>query len=96
MLDEKADSPKPDTCTKSMEVYAAGISVKVDTSYPGWSARLPQATGVERRRDRSAEMHVASSGERGRNPASGGAWCVKRHGNDDCEFGIADWRFWKR
>jgi len=81
-------SSKCDTCTESMEVYAAGISVKVDTSYPGRSARLPQAAGVERRRDGRAEMHRASSGERGRNPASVGALCVRRHGNDDCGLRI--------
>ena len=49
-------SSKSYTCTESMDVYAAGISVKVDTSYPGRSARLPQATGVERRRDGRAEV----------------------------------------
>lgn len=44
------------TCTESMDVYAAGINVKVDTPYPGRSARLPRATDVERHRDGRAEV----------------------------------------
>jgi hypothetical protein len=39
---------KSDTCMESMEVYAAGISVKVDVSYPGRSVNLPGATVIER------------------------------------------------
>ena len=49
-------SSKSYPCTESMGVDAAGISVKVDTPYPGRSARLPQATDVERRRDGRAEV----------------------------------------
>jgi len=36
---------KSDTCTESMEVYAAGISVKVVVSYPGRSVSLPMCYG---------------------------------------------------
>ena len=39
---------KSDTCTESMEVDAAGISVKVMVSYPGRSVNLPWATVIER------------------------------------------------
>ena len=49
-------SSKSDTCTEGMDVYAAGISVKVSAHYPGRSADLPSATVVERRRDGSAEV----------------------------------------
>jgi hypothetical protein len=35
-------SSKSHTCTESMDVYAAGISVKVSASYPGRSVELPQ------------------------------------------------------
>ena len=48
--------PKSDTCTESMGVYAAGINVKVDISYPRRSARLPRATDVARHRDGRAEV----------------------------------------
>jgi hypothetical protein len=34
-------SSKSDTCTESVAVYAAGISVKVGAHYPGRSASLP-------------------------------------------------------
>ena len=34
-------SSKSDTCTEGMDVYAAGISVKVDVHYPGRSVDLP-------------------------------------------------------
>jgi hypothetical protein len=49
-------SSKSDTCTESMAVYAAGISVKVGAHYPGRSADLPCATGIARCRDRLAEV----------------------------------------
>jgi hypothetical protein len=49
-------SSKSDTCTESMAVYAAGISVKVGAHYPGRSADLPCATGIVRCRDGSAEV----------------------------------------
>ena len=39
-----------------MDVYAAGISVKVGAPYPGRSADLPWATGIERCREGSAEV----------------------------------------
>lgn len=39
-----------------MGVDAAGISVKVGAFYPGRSVGLPRATGVERRREGSAEV----------------------------------------
>ena len=49
-------SPKPDTCTEGMAVYAAGISVKVGEHYPGRSADLPCARAVARRFDGSVEV----------------------------------------
>ncbi len=49
-------SSKSDTCTESVAVDAAGISVKVDAHYPGRSVDLPSATAAERRRDGSAEV----------------------------------------
>jgi len=47
---------KPESYLESMDVYAAGISVKVNAHYPGRSANLRYATGVERRRDGLAEV----------------------------------------
>jgi hypothetical protein len=44
-------SSKSDTCTEGMDVYAAGISVKVGAHYPGRSVCLPCAAVVERCRD---------------------------------------------
>ncbi|MGD8449250.1 MAG: hypothetical protein PVJ45_05550 [Desulfobacterales bacterium] len=41
-------SSKSDTCTESMVVYAAGISVKVGAHYPGRSVNLPCATVIVR------------------------------------------------
>ncbi len=49
-------SPKPDTCTESTDVYAAGISAKVGAHYPGRSVDLPSATTIERWSDGSAEV----------------------------------------
>ena len=49
-------SSKSDTCTESMDVDAAGISVKVGVSYPGRSVNLPCATDIERCWDRLAEV----------------------------------------
>jgi len=49
-------SSKSDSCTEDAGVYAAGISVKVGAHYPGRSACLLYATGVERRRDGRAEV----------------------------------------
>jgi len=50
-------SLKPDTCTESTDVYAAGISVKVGAHYPGRSVDLPlRATTTERWSDGSAEV----------------------------------------
>jgi hypothetical protein len=49
-------SSKSHTCTEGADVYAAGISVKVGAHYPGRSAACPCATGVERRREGSAEV----------------------------------------
>jgi len=39
---------KSNTCTESMEVDAAGISVKVDAHYPGRPLKLPWAIVIER------------------------------------------------
>jgi len=47
---------KSDTCTGSVTVYAAGISVKVGAHYPGRSASLPCATDIERCWDGLAEV----------------------------------------
>ena len=49
-------SSKSNTCTERMVVYAAGISAKVKTSYPGRPVDLPvprgtRATGAARLRD---------------------------------------------
>jgi hypothetical protein len=49
-------SSKSDTCMESMDVYAAGISVKVGAHYPGRSANLPRATNIERCWDGLAEV----------------------------------------
>ena len=48
--------PKSSTCPEGVVVDAAGISVKVGSSYPGRSAGLPWATVVARRRDEPAEV----------------------------------------
>ena len=45
--DEKAQDAKSNTCTERSDVDAAGISVKVGAHYPGRSAGLPWATGIE-------------------------------------------------
>lgn len=47
---------KSDTCTESLDVYAAGISGKVGAQYPGRSVILPCASAAERRRDEMAEV----------------------------------------
>ena len=49
-------SSKSDTCTEDMAVDAAGISGKVNGSYPGRSASLLHATAIERWRDGQAEV----------------------------------------
>ena len=49
-------SLKPNTCTESCDVDPTGISVKVSAQYPGRSACVPCATGVERRRDAHTEV----------------------------------------
>jgi hypothetical protein len=49
-------SSKSNTCTESLGVNAAGISVKVGASYPGRSANLPGATGIARCREGLAEV----------------------------------------
>jgi hypothetical protein len=49
-------SSKSDTCTESLDVYAAGISVKVGAQYPGRSVILPRASVTERWRDEMAEV----------------------------------------
>jgi hypothetical protein len=49
-------SLKSNTCTEGMDVYAAGISVKVGAHYPGRSVDLPCATVAERRREGSTEV----------------------------------------
>ncbi|MFC1807763.1 hypothetical protein ACFL0T_05295 [Candidatus Omnitrophota bacterium] len=49
-------SLKSNTYTESMDVDAAGISVKVCAHYPGRSASLPSATVVKRQRNELAEV----------------------------------------
>jgi len=49
-------SSKSNTCTESLYVDAAGISVKVRAHYPGRSATLPRATVTERWREEVAEV----------------------------------------
>ena len=49
-------SLKPNTCTESTDVDAAGISVKVSAHYPGRSVDLPCARAIERWSDGSAEV----------------------------------------
>ena len=41
-------SSKSDTYTESLNVDAAGISVKVSAHYPGRSVSLSRTTGIER------------------------------------------------
>jgi hypothetical protein len=61
---------KSDTCTESLDVYAAGISGKVDAQYPGRSVGLPSASTVERRSDEPAEVSRGHSsfGDRNEGP----------------------------
>lgn len=63
-------SPKSNICTESMDVYAAGISVKVGAKYPGRSVNLPCATVVERRSEGLAEVSRghSRSGDRTEGP----------------------------
>ena len=49
-------SSKSYICTEGACVDAAGISVKVNASYPGRSVRLPCASVAERRREERAEV----------------------------------------
>ena len=52
-------SSKSDTCTESLGVDAAGISVKVRAHYPGRSATLSRVVGTtaaERRGEEDAEV----------------------------------------
>jgi hypothetical protein len=49
-------SLKSDTCTESLGVDVAGISVKVGAQYPGRSVNLPGATGIARCREGLAEV----------------------------------------
>ena len=53
-------SQKSSTCTESMVVYVAGISVKVSAHYPGRSLILPlvlsSLRGVEIGSEKSAEV----------------------------------------
>jgi hypothetical protein len=41
-------SSKSNTCTESLYVYAAGISVKAGAHYPGRPVNLPKATTIVR------------------------------------------------
>jgi hypothetical protein len=63
-------SSKSDTCTESLNVYAAGISVKVSAQYPGRSVSLSRTTVIERGREGLAEFIIwhISSGDRSKGP----------------------------
>ena len=63
-------SSKPNTCTESLDVDAAGISGKVGAQYPGRSVLLPCASVVERRCDERAEVSRghSRSGDRTEGP----------------------------
>lgn len=56
MLDERANFFKVQYLHRSMVVYTAGISGKVNVHYPGRSAGLHCATVIERWRDGPAEV----------------------------------------
>ena len=62
-------SSKSNTCPEGADVDAAGISEKVGVHYPGRSANLPCATGIERCRDGLAEVSRGRS--RWLDPAEG-------------------------
>ncbi len=49
-------SSKSDTCTESLCVNAADISVKVGAQYPGRSVSLSRTTVIERWREELAEV----------------------------------------
>lgn len=55
------ESSKSNTCPDGAGVDAAGISGKVGAHYPGRSANLPCATGIERCRDGVAEVSIGHS-----------------------------------
>jgi hypothetical protein len=63
-------SSKSNTCTESLDVYAAGISGKVSAQYPGRSVNLPCASAVERRCDEMTEVSRghSRSGDRTEGP----------------------------
>ena len=54
-------SSKSSTCTESMDVDAAGISVKVSAHYPGRSVGLLKATVVKRRWEEPTEVSRGQS-----------------------------------
>jgi len=62
--------PKPETCPESLDVDAAGISVKGSAQYSGRSVILPCASTVERRHDEMAEVSRghSRSGDRTEGP----------------------------
>ena len=62
-------SSKSDTCPEGVVVDVAGISGKVGAHYPGRSASLPRATGIERCWDGLAEVSRGHS--RWLDPAEG-------------------------
>ena len=59
-------SSKPETCTERYDVDPTGISVKVGAQYPGRSACVPCATGIERCGDAHAEVSRRHSRSRTR------------------------------
>jgi hypothetical protein len=63
-------SSKSNTCTESLGVYAAGISVKVRAQYPGRSVSLSRTTATERWREGQAEVSRghSSSDDRSEGP----------------------------
>ena len=74
-------SSKSGSCTESVGVYAAGISVKVVAHYPGRSVDLPCATGFVRSRDGSAEV------------SRGHSRSIDRTEGPNVLYGIGAWNF---
>ena len=64
-------SSKSSTYTESMDVDAAGISVKVSVHYPGRSVGLLLATVTKRKRDEPTEVSRRHSRHRKRAPMNG-------------------------
>ena len=53
---------KPDTYTESMDVYVAGISVKVGAHYPGRSQGLSNSSGLLSSRGDGMNLEKSAEG----------------------------------